>query len=146
MVGPSRVQQGTFEPKNPKKYKGSYPIVYRSSWELTVFNKFDQHPNVIEWASESLKIPYRHPFTGKITYYVPDLFVRFVDKFGKTRTELIEVKPMKETLEEYAKSKYDKMMLVLNQAKWKAAYAYCKKAGVTFRVITEAQLFQGYSK
>ena len=40
----------------------------------------DEHPNVAKWASESIKIPYRHPFTGKYTVYVPDFFVVYVDK------------------------------------------------------------------
>ena len=43
-----------FIPKNPEKYSGKYPIIYRSSWEMTLMNVFDNHPNVLTWQSESL--------------------------------------------------------------------------------------------
>jgi hypothetical protein len=26
-------KQGKFTPSNPEKYKGTYPIIFRSSWE-----------------------------------------------------------------------------------------------------------------
>lgn len=134
-------QQGQFIPKNPKKYKGSYPITYRSSWELTVFNMFDAHPNIIEWASESLKIPYMHPFKGKMTFYVPDIIAKFIDKQGKTHVEVIEIKPLKETLVEHAKSRYDQAQLAVNHVKWKAAQAYCARSGMKFRILTEVNIY-----
>jgi hypothetical protein len=40
----------------------------------------DEHPNVYQWASEAIKIPYRHPITGKYTIYVPDFFIVYMDK------------------------------------------------------------------
>lgn len=137
----SKVQSGEFTPKNPDKYKGRYPINYRSSWELTVFNMFDAHPNVLEWASESLKIPYMHPFKGNMTYYVPDIVAKFIDKNGRQHVEVIEIKPLKETLREHAKSRYDQAMIVINEAKWKAAQAFCSRQGMRFRILTENQIY-----
>ena len=141
-----RTQKGEFTPKNPEKYKGTYPIVYRSSWELAVFTKFDAHPNVIQWASESVKIPYRNPVTGKFGTYVPDLLVVYADKNNKKHAELIEIKPIRESVMERARTKKDKLSVLVNQAKWKAAFGYCKRNNLKFRVLTEEQLFQNYSK
>jgi hypothetical protein len=57
----------------------------------------------------------------------------------------VEIKPLKETMMENAKSMRDKAYLVLNSAKWKAAMIFCEKNGFTFRVITEKDLFGGGS-
>lgn len=102
----------------------------------------DSHPSVIQWASESIRIPYRNPLTGKNSQYVPDFLVLYKDKNGNQRAELVEVKPKKEAMLENAKSKRDKAFLMVNQAKWAAAMAYCKKNGLTFRLITEDDLFK----
>jgi len=141
---PRSARSGDFTPKNPQKYKGSLPITYRSSWELTVFNAFDNHPNVIEWASESVKIPYQHPLTGKPSLYVPDLLVKMVDKNSKMKVELIEIKPAKEALAEKAKSRYDQASVIINSAKWKAAAAWCQKNKIVFRILTEKDIYRNY--
>lgn len=143
---PRTANKGAFVPKNIEKYRGKSPIIYRSSWELTVFQTFDNHPNVIEWASESVSIPYKHPFKGNMTMYVPDILVKMVDKNGKERIELIEIKPAKEALQEAAKSKYDQAALVVNMAKWEAAKKFCKKNNITFRVLTEFDIYAGYKR
>jgi len=134
--------KGEFVPKNPSKYTGKYPIIYRSSWELTAMRKFDSHPDVIAWASESIKIPYRNPITGKGSMYVPDFLVIFEDKNGKRRQELVEVKPRSQTIVTEAKSKYDKISLAINLAKWKAAGSWCKKHGLVFRIINENEIYR----
>ena len=76
-----RFARGKFYPKNAEKYVGLKTPTYRSSWEHAFMRLCDEHPNVYKWASESIKIPYRHPFTGKYTVYVPDFFIVYVDKF-----------------------------------------------------------------
>jgi hypothetical protein len=53
-----------FHPKNLKKYLGKFPIIYRSSWEMTLMQVFDQNPAVLGWSSETITIPYRNPLTG----------------------------------------------------------------------------------
>lgn len=137
----SKFSQGQFFAQNPQKIIGNPNPMYRSSWELTVMTLLDKHPNVIQWASESISIPYVNPLTGKRTVYIPDFLVMFKDKNDKQRVELIEVKPSKEALAENAKSKKDKSALILNTAKWAAALTWCKKHGVTFRVLTENDIY-----
>ncbi len=102
----------------------------------------DHHPSVTQWASESISIPYMHPLTGKWTFYIPDFLIVSVDKNGRKKAEVVEVKPAKEAVLEKAKSKKDKLVYAVNQAKWKAAIAWCHKNGLTFRVLTEDQMFR----
>jgi hypothetical protein len=137
----SKYSQDYFVPQNPQKVVGNAKIFYRSSWELKVMTLLDTHPNVIQWASESISIPYINPLTGKQSRYIPDFLVLFKDKDGKTRAELIEVKPGKEALAENAMSKRDKLMLIVNTAKWAAAMMFCKKNGLVFRVLTEQDIY-----
>lgn len=102
----------------------------------------DEHPNVNKWASEAIKIPYRNPLTGKYTIYVPDFFLSYVDKTGKARAEVIEVKPSNQAIREnLGKSNHNRASYILNQAKWEAARNYCKQQGMIFRVVTENDIF-----
>jgi hypothetical protein len=133
--------QGQYKPVNPSKYVGTYPIIFRSSWEFKVMQMFDVNPNIGSWASESLKIPYQNPFTGKYTVYVPDFVVTYVDAKGNQRAEIIEVKPAKETFLEQAKSQKAKAAVALNTFKWAAAQAFAKSHGMTFRVLNENNIF-----
>jgi hypothetical protein len=133
--------QGQYKPINPSKYVGTYPIIFRSSWEFKVMQMFDVNPNFTSWASESLKIPYQNPFTGKYTVYVPDFVVTYVDAKGSQKAEIIEVKPAKETFLEQAKSQKAKAAVALNTFKWAAAQAFAKHHGMTFRVMNEENIF-----
>jgi hypothetical protein len=137
----SKYSQGEFIPKNPQKLIGNARPFYRSSWELTVMNLLDNHPNVIQWASESVSIPYVNPLTGKRSMYIPDFLILYKDKTGRQRAELVEVKPNKEAIAENAKSKRDKAALMVNTAKWAAAMLWCKKNGISFRILTESDLY-----
>lgn len=136
----AKFQQGVFEPKNPDKYIGKGLPRFRSSWELAVFRMFDQHPAVLGWGSETHRIPYKNPLTGKATSYVPDLLVVYNDKDGRKHAEMVEIKPKSQILGE-AKSQKDKAAAVVNHAKWTAARAWCKQQGIGFRVITETEIF-----
>ena len=71
----AKYQQGTYEPTNKEKYIGKHLPRYRSGWELQFMRMCDKHPNILGWASESHRIPYRNPLTGKATTYVPDFFI-----------------------------------------------------------------------
>ena len=137
-----RFARGKFYPKNNEKYIGLKTPTYRSSWEHAFMRLCDEHPNVAKWASESIKIPYRHPLTGKYTIYVPDFFVVYVDKNGKKNAELIEVKPKSQTsIFNAGKSQGKKKQAVINMAKWEAASAYAHQNKIKFRVVSEDQLF-----
>ena len=107
----------------------------------------DEHPSVVQWASEAIKIPYRNPLTGKHTIYVPDFFIVYESK-GTQKIELIEVKPENQAVrEKLGKSKQNQAAWIVNQAKWEAAQAYCKAKGIKFRVVTERDIYhQGRGK
>lgn len=134
--------KGKYELKNPDKYIGTKTPTYRSSWEWHFMKLCDEHPSIAKWASESIKIPYRNPLDGKYTVYVPDFFIVYNNKYGKTRAEIIEIKPENHTLKEsVGKSVYNQANYIKNKAKWEAAAAYAKQNGITFRVLTEKDLF-----
>ena len=139
-------QQGEYQVINKSKYAGTKPPYYRSSWELAFCRMCDNHPNIIKWASENLKIPYQNPLTGKHTVYVPDFMIQYIDKNGKQHVELIEIKPSTQTTMENAKSKKDQASVVLNAAKWTAAQEWCQRKGIKFKVINEQQIFQTNKK
>jgi hypothetical protein len=134
--------QGRFVVKNKDKYLGNREPIYRSSWEFTFMKFCDEHPSIVKWISEGIKIPYRNPFTGKYTVYVPDFLISYVDANGKQKTELIEVKPAAQrSLQEAKKNKRNAAHAILNAAKWEAAQAYCRQNNITFRVVTENDIF-----
>jgi hypothetical protein len=102
----------------------------------------DNNPAIQKWASEAISIPYKDPFTGRSTIYVPDFFIQYVDKDGKMNVELIEVKPQNQTvLEKVGKNKNNQLQYAKNIAKWRAATAWCKNQGIKFRVLNEQDLF-----
>ena len=138
----ARFAQGEFRLKFPEKYAGNRTPTYRSSWEYTFMKFCDEHPNVSQWASEAVKIPYRNPLTGKHTIYVPDFFIVYADKGGKQKVELIEVKPKNQSVREnLGRSRANQAHYVINMAKWEAARSWCKQKGIFFRVITEEDIF-----
>lgn len=138
----SKFAQGKFNLKNPDKYIGKRTPTYRSSWEWAVMNMCDNNPAIAKWASEAVKIPYRCPLTGKQTIYVPDFFVNYVDRNGKQHAEVWEVKPASQAIKErVGRNAMNQAAYVKNMAKWEAARAWCKQNGITFRVISENDIF-----
>ena len=144
----AKFAQGKFQLKHPEKYIGNGLPRYRSSWELAVMNMCDANPAIQKWASESIKIPYRDPLTGKQTIYVPDFFVNYVDKNGKQHAELWEVKPASQAfIENVGRSKTNQAQFIKNMAKWEAARAWCKQHNILFRILSENDIFhQGKRK
>ena len=134
--------QGTFVPRNPQKYVGKGNPRYRSGWEFSFFQFCDNNDAVLEWASEAIAIRYRHPITGKSTNYVPDVFMRYRTKNNKICTEIIEIKPRKQSLIEGRMTERDRMIVAINHAKWQAARAWCAQAGIVFRVLNEDVMFR----
>ena len=139
----SKYAQGKYQIKNPEKYVGRKLPTYRSSWEFTFCAFCDNNPAVIQWASEPFMIPYRNPLTGKNTIYVPDFMMVYMDKNQQKHAEVVEIKPLKETSMESAKSVRDKAAVALNIAKWTAAKAFCAAHGLTFRIVTEHDIYHG---
>ena len=103
--------QGKFQIRNPAKYIGKGTPTYRSGWEFAFMQFCDNNPAVLQWASESINIPYRNPFTNRQTIYVPDFLIIYVDSRNQKHAELVEVKPSTETTMESARSMRDKAHL-----------------------------------
>ena len=137
--------KGIFTPETPSKYTGEYPIIYRSSWELEFMRYCDLHPDVMEWASEPVKIPYKNPLNGKQTVYIPDFLVTYKKAGGSKSTKLIEIKPMHEAMESHARNGQDVAIRSKNEAKWGAATQWAGRRGVDFIVLTEAELFNNHA-
>lgn len=144
----AKFAQGKFNLKFPEKYIGVGTPRYRSSWEFAVMTMCDNNPAIQKWASESIKIPYRDPLTGKQTIYVPDFFVNYVDANGKQHAELWEVKPASQAyIESVGRNKTNQAQFIKNMAKWEAARAWCKQQGILFRILSENDIFhQGKRK
>lgn len=142
-------KQGIFSPNHPKKYTGTHPIVYRSKLELDVMRFFDEKPDVIQWKSESVVIPYRKATDGRIHRYYTDFMVEIKDKCGINRKYIIEVKPYKQTIPPTTgKNKKQKTIIfeqiayAINVSKWDAAREWCNKNGYTFTILTEKDIKQ----
>jgi len=143
----SKFANGSYTVKNPAKYVGKNTPRYRSGWELTFMMFLDSNDNILQWASESINIPYRNPITGKQSIYVPDFLITYRDKNNQMRAELIEIKPKKQSIIESKASARDRAVVAVNYAKWDSATKWCKRQGIIFRVITEDQIFhQGAKK
>ena len=132
---------GIYKVKNPKKYRGDFTkVVFRSGWELKVFIWCDNNPDVKEWSSEEVVIPYFYAVDKKYHRYFVDLKIKY--KSGKT--VLVEIKPEKETeLPKVTKTKKymtEALTYVKNINKWEAADNYAKDRGWEFQVWTEKTL------
>ena len=141
----ARYATGTFIPKNKKKYIGEKYPTFRSGWEKRVFQWLDETPKVISWASEPIKIPYINPLKqdgrGKPNHYIPDILFTYLDKSNNRVTELLEIKPSRPAIKELAKTKKDREAYIVNEAKWKQAEGWCKVHGISFRILTEKDIF-----
>jgi hypothetical protein len=135
-------RQGNYLVRNPAKYVGKGTPRYRSGWEMTFMMFLDSNDNVLQWASESISIPYRNPLTGKQSVYIPDFLVTYKGRNNTTVAELIEIKPKKQSLIESKASDRDRAIVALNYAKWDAATKWAKRNGLTFRVINEDMIFR----
>jgi hypothetical protein len=142
----SKFANGIYTIKNPQKYVGKRSPRYRSGWEHAFMRFCDTNDNILQWASESITIPYQNPITGKNTIYVPDFLITYKDKNNQMRAELIEIKPKKQSVIESKASARDRAAVAVNYAKWDAATKWCRRQGLTFRVVTEDDIFRNGSK
>lgn len=135
--------KGKYRVQNLEKYRGDPTnVIYRSLWETKAMRRFDMDPNVVEWSSESIVIPYHDKSTGRLRRYFPDFYFKRRDG----RCFLVEVKPLRETTPPTRNGKTEKRFLtecltyVRNQSKWDAARRWCERRGWDFIVITEREL------
>lgn len=140
--------KGVFRPNNPKKYKGDPSnIIYRSRWELVLMTRLDAHPDVLEWSSEEVVIPYRSPIDNRVHRYFVDFYVKKRNASdGKIETVLIEVKPKAQTKPPAVQKKATRRYITevqtwgVNSAKWNAAEKFCQERGWKFQIFTEDHL------
>lgn len=141
--------QGKFRPKNPSKYTGDVTnIQFRSSWEASFCNRCDTDPNIIEWSSEEVVVPYISPLDRKQHRYFVDFKIKVRTVDGHLKTYLVEIKPKKQMIEpkKTATNKATKRYIhevttyLVNQAKWSAADIYCQKRGYEFLILNEDDL------
>ena len=139
--------KGKYKVRNYKKYKGDPTgVVYRSLWERKFMKWCDGNPNILEWWSEELAIPYYDPVQKKWRRYFPDFWMKVKEKNGKVESYLVEVKPkrqvegpkpQKRKTKKYLREVFD---YETNQAKWQAAQEYCNDRLWKFMLVTEREL------
>ena len=139
--------KGKYRVINYKKYKGDPTgVVYRSLWERKFMKWCDSNPNILQWWSEELAIPYYDPVQKKWRRYFPDFWMKVKEKNGKVNTYLIEVKPKRQVEGPKPQKRKTKKYLrevfeyATNQAKSEAANDYCRDRLWTFRIVTEREL------
>jgi hypothetical protein len=142
----AKFAQGKYTIRNVQKYVGNKQPTYRSSWEWAFMNFCDANDQVVQWASEPVRIPYRHPLTGKMTTYVPDFIITYRGPNNTLVGELVEIKPKKQSMLEDRMKDRDRAVVAINFCKWDAAQRWAKANGLKFRVITEDQIFHQGSK
>jgi hypothetical protein len=142
----SKFAQGPYTVKNAAKYVGKGTPRYRSGWEHAFMRFLDNNDHVVNWASESLSIPYRNPVTGKQSMYVPDFLITYRNKNNQLIAELVEIKPKKQSVIESKMSARESAVVAVNYAKWDAATKWARRNGLTFRVITEDDMFRNGNK
>jgi hypothetical protein len=135
--------KGKYTVKQPEKYVGdSTKVVFRSLWERNTFRWLEEQPNIVEWASEEIVVPYICQTDKKVHRYFIDVYFKTAD--GKKY--LIEIKPKKETQPPKKPKRRSKRYLsesltyIKNQSKWEAATKFAKENGATFQVWTEDTL------
>ena len=139
--------KGKYKVRNYKKYKGDPTgVVYRSLWERKFMKWCDGNPNILEWWSEELAIPYYDPVQKKWRRYFPDFWMKVKEKNGKVESYLVEVKPkrqvegpkpQKRKTKKYLREVFD---YATNQAIWQAAQEYCNDRLWKFMLVTEREL------
>lgn len=101
------------------------PINYRSGWELCYALHLDGNDDVVSYLYEPYPIEYVSNYrTGKQRKYWPDFEVTLKNGVRV----LVEIKPKK------------KLNLLTNVKKFAAARVYCEGHGLTWVVVTEAEL------
>lgn len=144
-----KFRQGEYTVINKEKYRGNLSTVrYLSSWELVCLKFFDSNPNILEWNSEDVVIQYYSQADQKKRRYMVDFYIKYRNAKGEIITEILEVKPKKETVKPVAKRGKKKSTYLrecytyqVNIDKWTAATAWAKARGMTFRLITEDHIF-----
>ena len=144
-------KKGIYRPVYKQKFLGKKYPQYRSSWELHFCKWCDYNPNVLEWTSEGIIIPYVSPVDTKThRYFVDNSLV--LNECGKKRRYLVEIKPYSQTQRPVMRGRkkqstflHEQATYDINQAKWRAAKQWADDHGYKFLILTERELFSGKS-
>ena len=143
----TKTYKGRFRVANAAKYKGDITnIVYRSLWELKFMKWCDDNASVVEWGSETVIVPYISPVDNKAHRYFVDFYIKVKTSANKIEKYLIEIKPEKFTKPPEIPKKKTKRFIDevfqygVNDAKWKAAFEFCKDRNMKFVILTEKDL------
>jgi len=151
-------KQGIFKPQNSQKCLNKENIVYRSGLELKLMLVLDKNPNVVQWSSEKVIIPYKHPVksaqsgTPQYARYFVDFYMKL--KVGEVIKEyLVEIKPERQCSQptNHGNKKqstllYENLTFCVNTSKWEAARKWCenekrvKNRDIEFIIITEKNI------
>lgn len=138
---------GKYVVQNKRKYRGKVnDVTYRSLWELQVMKHLDMNPNVSQWNSEEVIVPYFSDADQKNRRYFMDFYVKYHDG----TVHLWEVKPAKQTqppkpptrMTTQAKKRFAEEIYAwqTNLCKWKATKQLVDKKGWVFKILTEHTL------
>jgi len=143
----TKTYKGKYRVNNVEKYKGDITsIVYRSLWELRFMKWCDSSKSVIEWGSETVIIPYVSPIDKRIHRYFVDFYIKVKTTSNLIEKYLVEIKPERftkppEIPERKTKRFIDEVFQYgVNDAKWKAAFEFCKDRNMKFIILTEKDL------
>ena len=106
----------------------------------------DQNPAVQEWGSETIIVPYISPLDRKVHRYFVDFYIKIKNKHGIVQKYLVEIKPERFTKPPVIPERKTKRFMDevfqwgVNEAKWKAAFEFCKDRNMTFMILTEKDL------
>jgi hypothetical protein len=81
-----------------------------------------------------------------MTSYVPDFLITYRTRDNTVKAELIEIKPKGQSQLKEGQNPRDRAVIAVNYAKWASAQKWCNQHGLTFRVITEDDLFHNGRK
>jgi hypothetical protein len=115
-------------------------------WEFKFMKYCDNSPNVLEWGSEEIVIPYLSPVDGKVHRYFVDFYMKVQEQTGRQQKYLIEIKPAKFVAPPITPKRKTRQFIQevytwgVNQAKWKAAREFCDNRGWKFEIFTEKEL------
>ena len=143
----TKTYKGKYRVNNVGKYKGDITnIVYRSLWELRFMKWCDSSKSVVEWGSETIIIPYISPVDKRVHRYFVDSYIKVVTNSNVIEKYLVEIKPERFTKppiipERKTKKFIDEVFQYgVNDAKWKAAFEFCKDRNMKFIILTEKDL------
>lgn len=144
------IKQGYYTLINSAKYVGDQKLViYRSSLEYRMCYVLDTTDSVIKWTIEPpIPLKYYDPIKRKFRTYYPDFYCEMNSKNGILKF-ILEIKPdsfipknIKNLPSNATRSQmrsYNMRVerMIINNAKWHAANAYCKQNGMKYMFINE---------